>query len=114
MVFYKRHRIGAGGFTLVEAVVATALIGIGVACTLGALTKFNSIAATSRNATGASAVVMNQIDLFQSMSPFNPQPRRTNSQRYRDASDLRYDRRNAFDWLQGPIHQSGSRPLPGP
>ena len=62
------------GFTLVEAVVAISLIGIGVASALGALTKFNSIAATSRNSTGASAVLMNQIDLFQSMSPFNPQP----------------------------------------
>jgi len=78
VVFYKRHTAAgdftAGGFTLVEAVVAITLIGIGVASTLGALTKFNSIAATSRNATGASAVLMNQIDLFQSMSPFNPQP----------------------------------------
>ena len=77
VVFYKRHtaagRFAAGGFTLVEAVVAVALIGVGVASTLGALTKFNSIAATSRNATGASAVLMNQVDLFQSMSPFNPQ-----------------------------------------
>jgi type II secretory pathway pseudopilin PulG len=72
VVFYKRH-IAAGGFTLVEAVVAVSLIGVGVAATLGALTKFNSIAATSRNATGASAVLMNQVDLFQSMSPFNPQ-----------------------------------------
>lgn len=77
MVFYKRHtkrgRFAAAGFTLVEAVVATALIGVGVAATLGALTKFNSIAATSRNGTGASAVLQNQVDLFQSMSPFNPQ-----------------------------------------
>jgi type II secretory pathway pseudopilin PulG len=80
VVFYKRHiaraRFTASGFTLVEAVVAVGLIGVGVAGTLGALTKFNSIAATSRNATGASAVLMTQIDLFQSMSPFNPQ--RTN------------------------------------
>lgn len=73
MVFYKRHT-KAGGFTLVEAVVAITVVGIGVASTLGALTKFNAIAATSRNATGASALIMNQIDLFESMSPFNPQP----------------------------------------
>ena len=77
VVFYKRHitgtRLTASGFTLVEAVVAVGLIGVGVAATLGALTKFNSIAATSRNATGASAVLMTQVDLFQSMSPFNPQ-----------------------------------------
>jgi type II secretory pathway pseudopilin PulG len=77
VVFYKRHtssgRLTAGGFTLVEAVVSLALVGVGVASTLGALTKFNSIAATSRNATGASAVLITQTDLFQSMSPFNPQ-----------------------------------------
>jgi type II secretory pathway pseudopilin PulG len=76
VIFHNCHRArrrAASGFTLVEAVVATTLIGIGVATTLGALTKFNAIAATSRNATGASAVMMNQVDLFQSMSPFNPQ-----------------------------------------
>jgi prepilin-type N-terminal cleavage/methylation domain-containing protein len=77
VVFYKRHRLtgraGQSGFTLVEAVVAVTLIGVGVASTLGALSKFNTIAASSRNATGASAVLMNQADLFASMSPFNPQ-----------------------------------------
>jgi prepilin-type N-terminal cleavage/methylation domain-containing protein len=77
VIFYNCHkqrgRFAAAGFTLVESVVAVAVIGVGVASTLGALTKFNSIAAMSRNATGASAVVLNQVDLFQSMSPFNPQ-----------------------------------------
>jgi len=63
----------ASGFTLVEAVVSITLIGIGVASTLGALTKFNSIADMSRNGTGACAAVMNQIDLIQSNGPFNPQ-----------------------------------------
>lgn len=58
---------------MIEALVAIAVLGIGVASTIGALTKFNAIAASSRNATGAYTVVMNQIDLFQSMSPFNPQ-----------------------------------------
>ena len=72
-VIQPTGRFAVGGFTIVETVVAITLIGVGVASTLGALTKFNSIAATSRNATGASAVLMNQIDLFQSMSPFNPQ-----------------------------------------
>ena len=81
MVFYKHHtvrrRFYQRGFSLVEACVAIAIIGVGVAVTLGALTKFNSIAATSRNATGATALLMNQIDLFLSMSPFNPQPSKT-------------------------------------
>jgi len=61
------------GFTMLEAIVGIAVLGIGVASTIGALTKFNSIAAISRNATGAYTVVMNQIDSFESMSPFNPQ-----------------------------------------
>lgn len=79
MVFHTDHSIiedcsprTPAGFTLIEAVVAITLIGIGVATTIGALTKFNSIAATSRNVTGATAVLMNQADLFQTMSPFNP------------------------------------------
>jgi type II secretory pathway pseudopilin PulG len=58
---------------MLEAVVGIAVLGIGAASTIGALTKFNSIAAISRNATGAYTVVMNQIDSFESMSPFNPQ-----------------------------------------
>ena len=80
MVFYKFHstnarrrRFAEAGFTLVEAVVAVALIGVGVAATLGALTKFNSIADMSRNGTGACAAVLNEIDLIQSDGPFNPQ-----------------------------------------
>ena len=50
-----------------------AVLGIGAAAIIGALTKFNSFAAISRNTTGAYTVVMNQIDSFESMSPFNPQ-----------------------------------------
>ena len=62
---------------MVEAVVGITILGIGVACTAGALTKFNSIASMSRNATGAYTAVMNQIDLIQSDSPFNPQKTNT-------------------------------------
>jgi type II secretory pathway pseudopilin PulG len=61
------------GFTIVETAVGIMVLGIGLACTVGALTKFNSIASVARNATGAYTVVMNQIDLIQSDSPFNPQ-----------------------------------------
>jgi type II secretory pathway pseudopilin PulG len=64
-------------FTLVESVVGIAVISVGTACTVGALTKFNSLASTARNATGAYTAVMNQIDLINSDSPFNPQ--KTNS-----------------------------------
>jgi type II secretory pathway pseudopilin PulG len=77
VIFHNHHRtyrrLAVRGFTLVEAVVSITLIGIGVATTLGALTKFNSIADMSRNGTGACAAVMNQIDLIQSDGPFNPQ-----------------------------------------
>ena len=67
----RKARVAA--FTLVEAMVAISVLGIGIASAVGALTKFNSIASISRNATGAYAAVMNQIDLIQSDAPFNPQ-----------------------------------------
>jgi prepilin-type N-terminal cleavage/methylation domain-containing protein len=73
---HNGHNLAArpqAGFTMVETIVAIAVLGLGVASTIGALTKINAIAATSRNRTGAYTVLMNQIDLFQSMSPFNPQ-----------------------------------------
>jgi hypothetical protein len=53
--------------------VSLSVLGIGIASTVGALTKFNSNASITRNATGAYAAVMNQIDLIQSDAPFNPQ-----------------------------------------
>jgi type II secretory pathway pseudopilin PulG len=75
--FHKDHRKTtpdrASAFTMVETIVAIAVLGIGVASTVGVLTKMNSIASISRNSTGAYTVLMNQVDLFQSISPFNPQ-----------------------------------------
>ena len=68
----RRKARATAAFTLVEAMVAISVLGIGVASAVGALTKFNSIASISRNATGAYAAVMNQIDLIQSDAPFNP------------------------------------------
>ncbi len=78
MNYHQFHNIRtirsrAVAFTLVETVIAIAVLGIGVASTVGALTHINSIAATSRNQTGAYAALMSQVDLFRSMSPFNPQ-----------------------------------------
>lgn len=67
----------AAAFTIVESAVALTVLGLGVAATVGALTKFNSIASMARNATGAYTTVMNQIDLIQSDSPFNPQKTNT-------------------------------------
>ena len=63
----------AAAFSLVETMVSLCVLGIGIASTVGALTKFNSMASITRNATGAYAAVMNQIDLIQSDAPFNPQ-----------------------------------------
>jgi type II secretory pathway pseudopilin PulG len=57
---------------MVEVVVAIALIGIGLSTTIGALTKFNAFASESRNATGAYAAAMNEIDAIQSATPFTP------------------------------------------
>lgn len=83
---HNRSTLYAAGFTLVEVIIAIAALGIGVACTVGALTKMNEIASTSRNMTGAYAAVTSQIDLFQSVGPFNPQ----NNQIPKDAANT-YD-----------------------
>src|ERR1700682_1644623 len=63
----------AAAFALAEVMIGISVLGVGIGSTVGALTKFNSIASISRNATGACAAVMNQIDLIQSDGPFNPQ-----------------------------------------
>jgi type II secretory pathway pseudopilin PulG len=71
----QAHKKGKriGGFTLVEAIIGISVLGLGIASTVGALTKFNALASTSRNGTGAYTALMNQVDLIQSLSPFNPQ-----------------------------------------
>jgi len=72
--FSRNHSLTArAGFTFVEALVAISLIGIGVATSLTALLKINSIACMGRNATGAQTFAQNEIDKFLSYSPFNPQ-----------------------------------------
>jgi prepilin-type N-terminal cleavage/methylation domain-containing protein len=62
----------SSAFTMVEVIVAIALIGIGVSTTIAALTKFNEFASTSRNATGAYTLAMNQIDAIQAATPVDP------------------------------------------
>jgi len=69
----QKARAAAAAFSLVETMVSLSILGIGIASTVGALTKFNSNASITRNATGAYAAVLNQIDLIQSDAPFNPQ-----------------------------------------
>ncbi len=62
---------------MLECLVAVAIVGLGVACTVPALTKINSYASMSRNATGAYAAIQNEIDAILCNGPFNPQ--KTNS-----------------------------------
>jgi type II secretory pathway pseudopilin PulG len=69
----RRKARAVAAFSLVETMVSLSVLGIGIASTVGALTKFNSNASITRNATGAYTAVMNQIDLIQSDAPFNPQ-----------------------------------------
>ena len=71
MVFHKNNRLSAG-LTIVEAVVAITLLGIGLTSTITALTKFNAFASSSRNLTGAYTTVMTQIDAIESAAPFDP------------------------------------------
>jgi type II secretory pathway pseudopilin PulG len=67
-----RGRSVSAAFTLVEAVVAISLVGLGITSAVAALTKFNAFASSSRNSTGAYAAVMNQIDAIETAAPFNP------------------------------------------
>jgi Tfp pilus assembly protein PilV len=82
VVFCKNHTLNRRlrsrrrsevAFTFVEILVAISVIGIGIATTIAALTQTNWLASNSRNTTGAYTMLMNEVDLFQSMSPFNPQ-----------------------------------------
>lgn len=69
--------LSQAGFTLTEAAVAIAVIGISMTAFVMTMTSLNQSASIARNATGAAAAVQNQIDLIQSDGPFNPQ--KTNS-----------------------------------
>jgi prepilin-type N-terminal cleavage/methylation domain-containing protein len=63
----------AAAFTMVEVLAAIAIAGIGITSTVAALTRLNQFASTDRNATGAYAALMTEIDKIQSATPFNPQ-----------------------------------------
>jgi type II secretory pathway pseudopilin PulG len=61
------------GFTLTEAVVALSIVTFALGSFISGMTKLNEQASVSRNATGAAAVLQNQVDLMLSHGPFNPQ-----------------------------------------
>ena len=71
MVFHKNGK-SARGLTIVEAVVAITLLGIGITTAITAMTRFNVFASSSRNMTGAYTSVMTQIDAIESAAPFDP------------------------------------------
>ena len=53
--------------------VALTMIAIGIASMVMGMSQLNKQASISRNATGAGAIIQNQIDQFLSNGPFNPQ-----------------------------------------
>ena len=69
----RAHLARNAGFTLIEAVVAIALIGITITAFTMTMSSLNESASVTRNATGASTALQNQIDLILSDGPFNPQ-----------------------------------------
>jgi prepilin-type N-terminal cleavage/methylation domain-containing protein len=64
---------GRLGFTLVEVLVATTLLGLLASSAIWSLAQANNYASTARLYTGAETAAQNQIDLILTDSPFNPQ-----------------------------------------
>lgn len=69
----KPKGTGRLGFTLVEVLVATALLGLLAGSAIWALAQANTYASISRLYTGAETAAQNQIDLILTEGPFNPQ-----------------------------------------
>lgn len=65
--------ISSGGFTLTEAAVALTIVSTALGSFVTGMNTLNLQASISRNATGAAAVIQNQVDLMLSHGPFNPQ-----------------------------------------
>jgi type II secretory pathway pseudopilin PulG len=66
-------KAAVAAFTITEAVVALSIVGISLGAIVLTLSQLNQEASVSRNATGAGAIIQNQIDLILSDGPFNPQ-----------------------------------------
>lgn len=73
----RLRQSSASAFTLLEAALSMAIIAIAMTAFLMTMSRLNESACVARNATGAAAVLQNQIDLLLSDGPFNPQ--KTNS-----------------------------------
>ena len=61
------------GFTLVEVLVATAILGVLAGSVIWALVQANNYASIARLYTGAETAAQNQVDYLLADSPFNPQ-----------------------------------------
>jgi prepilin-type N-terminal cleavage/methylation domain-containing protein len=71
-IFQPRPGHQRRAFTLIEAMIAIALIGLAASATFAAIGKLNEYASISRLYTSAETVAQNQIDRILSDSPFNP------------------------------------------
>ena len=71
--FMSRHRLTGSGFTLVEVLVATVLLGLLAGSSIWALSQANNYASITRLYTGAETAAQNQIDYLMADTPFNPQ-----------------------------------------
>lgn len=69
----RRSRVHERAFTLVEVLIATALLGLLAGSAIWALTQANNYASISRLYTGAETAAQNQVDVILTDSPFNPQ-----------------------------------------
>lgn len=67
------RRVSARGFTLVEVLISTALLGLLAGSAIWALTQANNYASITRLYTGAETAAQNRIDRILSDGPFNPQ-----------------------------------------
>ncbi len=63
----------SAGFTLVEVLVATVLLGLVASSSIWALTQANNYAVIARLYTGAQTAAQSRIDYLMTDSPFNPQ-----------------------------------------
>jgi len=67
------RRAGTRGFTLIEVLVAVALLGLAAGSSISALTQANNYAAAARLQTGALTAAQSRIDYLLADTPFNPQ-----------------------------------------
>jgi prepilin-type N-terminal cleavage/methylation domain-containing protein len=62
-----------GGFTFIEIMVALVIVAVVAAAAFWSLTAANRQAGANRLFTAGQAIAQNQIELFQTDGPFNPQ-----------------------------------------